>query len=126
MATRRKIASVLTAIAAVGFAATAALHSTGLDSVVGLAGRGPSELRALAPALWIMFSIDLLVLSLILGAMAIWPSAKSRFVVAFAGLCPLGAAVLQLVYIGFIPPTAILLGIAALSFVAAALDPGRA
>ncbi len=123
---RRKTASLLTALTAAGFAGTAVLHSTGLNFVVDLASHGPAELQALTPALWIIFAVDLLVLSLILAVVAVWPTRRSRLIVAIAGLCPLAAAVLQLVFLGFVPPTAILIGIAVLSFVAAALDPGSA
>ena len=53
------------------------------------------------------------------AAVALRPCGGSWVVVGLAGLCPLGAAVLQIVYLGFVPPTALLLGIALLAFAAA-------
>jgi len=123
---RKKVASILTGVTALGYLATAALHSTGHEFIAAQAEQAPPDLRALAPALWLMFSLDLTVLGLILGVIAFnSATGGARYVVVIAGLCPLGAAVLQLIYLGFIPPTALLLAIAALSFVSAALMPGR-
>ncbi len=120
---RNKFASLITAVSAVGFIATAGLHSTGYDSIVALAGQAPPDLRSVLPALWLMFSFDLFILGLILSVTAIWPFGNARFIVAIAGLCPISAAVLQLIYVGFIPPAAILICLGVLCFVAAVLNP---
>jgi len=118
---RKKLATLTTVLTGLGFFATAGIHLTGLDSIRALAAQGPSDLEALAPALWISFSLDLVVLGLILLVVAIRPIGPARLVVAICGLAPLGAACLQLCYLGFIPPTAILLTIAVLAFGSAAL-----
>jgi hypothetical protein len=76
-------------------------------------------MKELMPTLWLMFSFDLVVLGLIIGAVALRPIGWSWQIVALAALCPLGAAALQLLYIGFIPPTAILLSLGALAIVSA-------
>lgn len=49
------------------------------------------------------------------------PSRASRLGIAIATLCPLAAAGLQVKFLGFIAPTAMLLGLAALTLVSAAL-----
>ncbi len=120
---RNQIAKSLTVIAAVGFAATAALHGSAFGSIDRLAAQGSSDIQRILPPLWLAFSIDLTVLGLILGVVGFIPVGGARFIVAIAGLCPLGGAVLQLVFIGFVPPTAILLGLAAITAGAAVLNP---
>jgi hypothetical protein len=114
----------------VGFAfvLTARLHWTGLSTVVELASSAPRPLPELAPALWIAFSIDLVVLGLIAAVVSYRPGAATVPVLALASICPLGAAGLQMKFLGFMPPTAILLGVGAASLVLAYLakraDPG--
>jgi hypothetical protein len=119
--TRARLGSILAALAAVGYLATAWLHSTGYDSVTELAAAGPSDLAALAPALWLVFSLDLVILGLIVAVTAWRPTGPARLVLLVAAFGPLGAAALQLRYLGFIPPTAILLVLGALTLVAAAV-----
>jgi len=122
---RYTVGRAVTGVAAAGFLATALIHSTGFHSVAALALEGPAELAALMPALWLVFSFDLVVLGLILAVAAFRPSATSRWMAGIASLCPLGAAGLQLWYIGFIPPTAILLAIGVLAASAALVLPRR-
>ncbi len=118
--TRRKTGRILAGVAAAGFFATAWLHGTGYDSVTQLAGTGPRELESLVPALWLSFSFDLVVLGLIVAAVAWRPSTSSRAVLAIAALAPLAGAGLQLRFIGFVPPTAILIALGGLTLAAAA------
>jgi hypothetical protein len=120
---RRRVASVVTVLAGVGYIATAALHATGYDSVTGLAEQGPDELRALMPALWLIFSVDLVVLGLIILVIAWRPLGAGKIILAIAALYPLAAAALQVHFLGFIPPTAILLGVAGLALAAAVTTP---
>ncbi len=124
--TRQRAGSILSGISAAGFLGTALLHSTGYDSVTRLAEQAPAELRAMAPALWLVFSFDLVVLGLIVAVFAIRPSSVGRIVLVLAALCPLSAAVLQLRFFGFIPPTAILLAVGGLTLIAAAVLPRAA
>ena len=121
---RHRAGMVLTWIAAAGFLATAALHGSGYGPVNRLAEDGPAGLRALVPALWLAFSGDLVVLGLIVGAVACRPSTVGRIILVIASLCPAGVAALQLRFLGFVPPTAILLALGALTMVAAAVLPG--
>lgn len=114
----------LTAVAALGYVVTAWIHSTGFDGVTALAAEGPEEMVLLMPALWLAFSLDLIVLALILALSAFRPARRMKWVVGIAAFCPLGAAALQVRYIGFIPPTAILLTIGTLAVAAAVvMDP---
>jgi hypothetical protein len=117
--------SLLVGLAAAGFFATAAIHSTGYDSVTALAAQGPEDMQALMPALWLAFSFDLIVIGLILGVVAFRPARSSRLIVAVAALCPLGAVALQLRFIGFILPTAILLVLSTLTLTAASVIPAN-
>ena len=121
--TRRGIGTGLTAAAAVAFVATAAIHATGYDSVTALAAEGPADLATLVPALWLAFSVDLAVIGLMLGVVALRVAAGARLILVLAALCPLGAAGLQMRFLGFIAPTAILLFVAALTLVAAGVRP---
>lgn len=104
-----------------GYLATAALHLTGYGSVAELAGDVPSGLGPLIPGLWLMFSLDLAVLGLIVAVVAWHRPQASRWILVIAGLQPLGAASVQLRYIGFVPPTALLLALACVTLAAAAL-----
>lgn len=116
---RHAMGRVLAGLAALVYIATAWLHSTGFDAVTRLAREGPSDLAALMPALWLVFSLDLVVVGLVIAVVTWRPSGAGRLVVAIAALCPLGAAGLQLRFLGFIPPTAVLLADGALALVAA-------
>ena len=118
---RDSIARVIAGAAAISFFATAWLHSTGYDSVTVAALDGPTSLQSLVPALWLSFSFDLIVLGLVVSVVAWRPSALGRIILVIAALGPLSAAALQLRFIGFVPPTAILIGVALLTLTAAAL-----
>lgn len=122
--TRRRIGSMIGGVAAMGFIATAVLHSTGFRAVTRLSQTAAAELRALVPALWLVFSFDLVILGLIVAVVTFRPSAPGRIIVATAALCPIGAACLQLWFLGFVPPTAILFGIGALALTSAGILPG--
>lgn len=124
--TRHRAATILTGVAAAGFLGTAALHGTGYDSVSALAAEVPSELGPVMPALWLIFSFDLVILGLIVGLVAYRPAPIGRLILVIAALSPLGAAGLQLRFIGFVPPTAILLGLSAVTLAAAAVLPPKA
>jgi len=124
--TRFRSARCLTGLASFGFLSTAALHSTGYDSIVDLSRDVPGAMGAVMPALWLVFSSDLAVLGLIVGVLAIRPTDVARPVLTIAACCPLVAAGLQLRFIGFVPPTALLLALGVLTFVSAAVWPPRA
>jgi hypothetical protein len=119
--TRHQLARIVAGCAAATFLGTAALHSTGFDSVVQLVAQLPSDLVAVMPAVWLVFSLDLVIIGLIVAAVAYRPAPPGRFILVVAAFCPLGAAALQLVFIGFVFPTAILLTVGALTLGAAVL-----
>jgi hypothetical protein len=118
---RQQLARIVAGFAAIGFLGTAALHSTGYDSVAQLAAEVPSDLAPVMPALWLVFSLDLTIVGLIVAAVAYRPAPPGRLVLVIAAFCPLGAAALQLLFIGFVPPTALLLTVGALTLGAAVL-----
>lgn len=122
--TRPRIAGMVAGVAAIGYLGTALLHSTGYSSVVELAAEVPSDLGALMPALWLAFSLDLAVVGLIVGVVAWRRPQAGSLILVIASLQPLGTASLQLRYIGFVPPTAILLAVAAVTLAAATLFRG--
>lgn len=115
----KRLGSILGIGSALGFLATAGLHATGYSSITGLARQAPEDLRSLMPLLWVSFSVDLVVLGLIVLVAAWRPSRMSGFVLALAGFVPAIAAGLQVAYLGFIPPTAILIVLALATWAAA-------
>jgi hypothetical protein len=121
--TRRRVGSLLTALAAVLFAATAAMHHTGYGIVTRLAEQGPVELQQVVPMLWLAVSVDLVVLALIIAVVAWRQTTGGRLIVCFAAITPFADAALQIRFIGFILPTAILLTVGAVTLAAAALQP---
>lgn len=86
--TRQKTGSIIAGIAAMAFLGTAVLHSTGFDSISQLSEQAPTDLRAVAPALWLTFSFDLSVLGLIVAIIAFRPNIPRRLVMVVASLCP--------------------------------------
>jgi hypothetical protein len=123
--TRERVARFLVGLAFLVFLGTAALHSTGYDSVVRLAKDVPGLMGRVMPGLWLSLSFDLTVLGLIVGILAWRPRDVARPILAIAGLCPLSAAGLQLRFIGFVPPTGILLVLGVLTWTTAAVWPGH-
>jgi hypothetical protein len=123
--TRGRVARLLTGLAALGFLGTAGLHSTGYDSIVRLASDVPGVMGQVMPALWLVFSFDLTVLGLIVGVLALRPGDVARPILMIAALCPLGAAGLQIRFIGFVPPTALLITLGVLTLASAATWPPR-
>jgi hypothetical protein len=121
--TRSWVARLLAWLACFGFLGTAGLHSTGYGSVSRLAADVPGVMGQVMPALWLIFSIDLAVLGLIVGVLAFRKNDVARPILVIAAACPLSAAGLQIRFIGFIPPTALLICLGALAVVAAATWP---
>lgn len=122
---RERVARFLAGVAFLGFLGTAALHSTAYDSVVRLAEDVPGFMGRVMPALWLAFSLGLTVLGLIVGILAWRPRDVARPILAITALFPLSAAGLQLRFIGFVPPTGILIALGALTWASAAVWPGH-
>ena len=123
--TRRQGARLLAGLSALGFLGTAGLHSTGYDSVARLARDVPGMMGQVMPALWLIFSLDLTILGLIVGVLVLRPADVARPILMIAALCPLAAAGLQVRFIGFVPPTALLVVLGVLTLASAATWPPR-
>lgn len=124
--TRERMAKLSASIGAALLCGTAVFHMTGYGFVVGLA---TPDLRPIVAAVWVAGGISL-VLAAVLAIVAtpLFVTRRAAFLI-LAALTPLSIAVLQLVYLGFIPPTALLLLDAAILVVAAVLGsagPNRA
>jgi hypothetical protein len=124
--TRARVARASAGLAALGFLGTAALHATGYGSIVRAASGVPGMVGRLMPALWLVVSVDLTVLGAIVGVLALRPLGPARPILAIVAVCPLAAAALQLRFIGFIPPTALLIGLGGLALATAAIWPAAA
>ncbi len=123
--TRELAARFLTGVAALGYLGTAAFHGTGYEFVVGKAKDVPGMLGQIMPALWLVFSVDLSVLGLILGVLTLRPADVARPILVIAALCPFAVAGLQIRFIGFIPPTGLLITLGILTWAGAAVWPRR-
>ena len=121
--TRRRAGTIISGLAAIGFLGTAALHSTGYASVLKAAGQVPEAVRPLIPMLWLAFAFDLVILGLVVGVVAARPVGPARLILGIAAVAPLAAAALQVRFVGFIPPTAILIALAVTTLVGAAVLP---
>ena len=100
---------------------TAVVHLMAYASVV---SRAPADLQPIFGAAWVAVGVSLILAALL--AIAATPRfvVRRRALLAIAALTPLSIAVLQIMYLGFIPPTALLLVDAALLLAAGML--GRA
>ena len=100
-------AATLTASAGAGLLfATAAVHLSAYGSVV---AQAPADFRGLVAALWVAGGTSLLIAALLTIAVTPLFIVRRRALLAIAALIPLSIALLQIAYLGFIPPTALLL-----------------
>jgi len=88
-----------------------------------MAAQAPERVRSLLPILWLALSFDFTVVGLIVAVLALRPGGPARIILAVAAICPFAAAGLQIRFIGFVPPTAILLGVGVVTLVAAIILP---
>ena len=80
-----------------------------LGQISKLAAATTGDAGTLLPMLWVAFGVTLAVAALIVGLVA-WRLARGdQWILAATALLPLSAAALQVTYIGYIPPTALLL-----------------
>ncbi len=116
--TKERVATVTAAIGAGLLFATAGFHLSGYSSVV---GQTPTDLRPLVAAAWVAGGASLIVSALL--AIAVTPLfiARRRALLAIAALTPISIAAVQIGYLGFLLPTALLLLDAALLLVAGEL-----
>lgn len=119
---QRQAASVTATVAAALLVATAAWHLSGTEAV---ASSTPAELQPLMKALWLAAGTSLLLTALLVVAVTPVFIVRRRALLWIAALTPLSIAVLQLIYLGFIPPTAMLLLDALVVAAAGQLAPKR-
>jgi hypothetical protein len=100
---------------------TAVVHLMAYASVV---SRAPADLQPIFGAAWVAVGVSLILAALLAIAATPLFVVRRRALLAIAALTPLSIAVLQIMYLGFIPPTALLLVDAALLLAAGML--GRA
>ncbi len=123
--TRERVGSGLAGLGALGCLATAWLHGTGYASISELAADGPEGLQPLMQALWVSFSFHMIIMGLVIAYVAWRRPAGGGIILTLAALSPISMAGLQIAYLGFIPPTAILLTLGAITLLAAGLLAGR-
>jgi hypothetical protein len=107
--TAERLAKAFGGISAVALAATAVLHTMALGQISKLAEATPGDAGTLLPMLWLMFGANLSLGALVVGLVAWRMRPGDQWTLAAVALVPLSAAALQVVYIGFITPTALLL-----------------
>jgi len=106
---------------------TAGLHFQAYSSIVSRAGQQhpavmePLALQPLVAALWVACGVSAVIAGLLAVAVTPLFVVRRRALLGIAALTPLSIAILQVVYIGFMTPTAILLLDAAVLLVAGEL-----
>jgi len=114
--TKERVATVTAAIGAGLLFATAGFHLSGYSSVV---GQTPTDLQPLVAAVWVAVGASLIIAALLAIAATPLFTVRRR-----ALLTPISIAAVQIGYLGFLLPTALLLLDAAVLLVAGEL--GRA
>jgi hypothetical protein len=119
--TKQRAATVTAAIGAGLLFATAVIHLSGYSTVV---AQAPTDLQPLMSAAWVAGGASLIISALL--AVAVMPPfiVRRRALLGVAALTPVSIAAVQIAYLGFLPPTALLLLDAAVLVVAGEL--GRA
>ncbi len=121
--TRHQTARVLAGVAGFGFFLEAGLHLYEYRQVVRQAQGVLSGLLPLVSALWLAFAAAMLVLGSMVTVVALGRVAAARWILELAGCLPVVTVILQLHFLGFTRPTAILSGVAVVTFAAALLFP---
>lgn len=88
---------------------TAAWHQTGYISVTTMAGEGSPALKPLMAALWLYFALALVLTAALVLVVARVGAPNRAIILTIAALSPIGGASVQVVHLGFILPTALLL-----------------
>ena len=116
--TKQQVASVTAAIGAGLLFGTAGFHLSVYSSVV---GQTPTDVRPLMAAAWVAIGASLIISALL--AIAVTPlfTVRRRALLAIAALTPISIAAVQIAYLGFLLPTALLLLDAAVLLVAGEL-----
>lgn len=121
-----KIARLLAGVGALGFFVAAVLHTSQYGNVVAQARQASVQVASLMAALWLAFAAAMLVLGIMVSVVARGRVSGARLILGAAACFPLATVLLQLRYLGFIPPVPILSTVAILTFAAAAMWPAAA
>ena len=106
---RARLASLLGYAAGGLLTLTALFHLSGLGYVQRLAAAAGGDLKAIVPALWLAFSVSLLVAALVAVVVAHRPEPTYWLVLLSVALAPAAAVILQVIFVGFGLPSAALL-----------------
>jgi hypothetical protein len=116
--TKERVATLMASIGAGLLFGTAVFHLSAYQSVV---ARAPSDLQPIVAAAWVAAGASLIISALLAVAVTPLFIVRRRALLGIAALTPLSIAVLQIAYLGFLPPTALLLLDAATLLVAGEL-----
>jgi hypothetical protein len=104
--TKDRVATLTASVGAGLLFATAGFHFSGYGPVV---AQAPADLRPLVAALWVACGASLLISGLLTVAVTPLFIVRRRALLGIAAAIPLSIALLQIVYLGFLSPTALLL-----------------
>ena len=119
--TKDRVPTVTAAVGAGLLFATAGVHLSAYASVV---AQAPADLRPLIAALWVAGGLSLIIAALLAVAATPLFIVRRRALLGIAALTPLSIAAVQIAYLGFLAPTALLIVDTAVLLVAGEL--GRA
>jgi hypothetical protein len=104
--TRDRAATLAASVGAGLLFATAGYHFSAYGPVV---AQATTELRSFVSALWVAAGASLLISALLTVAVTPLFIVRRRALLGIAALTPLSLALLQILYLGFLPATALLL-----------------
>jgi hypothetical protein len=119
--TKERVAPVTAAIGAGLLFATAGFHLSAYSTVV---AQAPTDLRPLMSAMWVASGVSLIIAALLAIAASPLFIVRRRALLVIAALTPFSIAAVQIAYLGFLAPTALLIVDTAVLLVAGEL--GRA
>lgn len=120
--TKERAATVSAAIGAGLLFVGAGLHFSAYSAVV---AQAPTDVRPIMSALWVACGVSLIVAALLVVAVTPLFIVRRRALLGIAALIPVSIAAVQIAYLGFLPPTTLLLLDAALLLVAGELGRAR-
>ena len=104
--TKERVATIAASLGAGLLFGTAAFHLSAYSNVV---VRAPTDLQPLISAAWVAGGASLLISALLAVAASPLFMVRRRALLLIAALTPLSIAILQIMYLGFLPATALLL-----------------
>jgi hypothetical protein len=104
--TKERVATLTASIGAGLLFGTAGFHLSASSTVV---SRAPADLQPLMAACWIAAGASLVIAALLAVAVTPLFIVRRRALLGIAAVTPVSIAVLQIAYLGFLPPTALLL-----------------